>query len=175
MVVSFAGSRRGRSCAGLSAAVRRLAAAPSVAGFAVGCAVGVDAAVLVALGRALGSAVFGRVRVFAVGGQGGAGFWRSSARSLVLRFAAAGGPVSWWAGGGAAVPLRARLAARSRACVLSSSALVVWAVAGPPSVGSLGSARFAASRGIRVVVLGPGRAAFRAALWGSPGAHRRLL
>ena len=86
-------------------------------GIAVGCATGVDAAVVSSV---LASSATSQLQVFAAFGPGGAGAaGRVSAVSIVSQAAANGVPVSWWAGGPASVPLRGRLASRSLACVRS--------------------------------------------------------
>jgi hypothetical protein len=110
----------------------------------VGCAAGADAAALAAVPP-------GSVRIFSAFGPGGAGSaGRVSAVAAVCAFAAAGGSMAWWAGGSAARPLRARLAARTRAVVAEASALVVFFTS-PASRGSSLAARFAAERGLPVV------------------------
>lgn len=122
-----------------------LASLGVVRSLAVGCAVGGDAGFLCGWGSVRG--VSG-ASVFAAFGPGGVGACSLSAVRVVSRFAAAGGSVSWWAGGGPSVPLRARLACRSSACFGSvpagSWAFVV--LASPSSVGSLRSAVLAARR-----------------------------
>lgn len=86
----------------------------------VGCASGADAA---AVSSALAQGAGSRLQLFAVGGASGTGFAGKASAVAGLRAAvAAGAAVSWWAGGSAAVPLRARLARRSLACVQSASA-----------------------------------------------------
>lgn len=116
---------------------------------AVGCAAGVDSSVL---SWALSAGFVSSVACFAAFGPGGdSAAGAVSAVGLVSRFCSAGGPVSWWAGGGVSVPVRARLASRSRAAVSVASAAVFF-VASPSSRGSLGAARVAASRGLPVVV-----------------------
>lgn len=114
---------------------------------AVGCARGADALVVRAVLAAGVSAA--RLSVFAVGGSCGSGFWAGSAVPAVVAASRAGALVSWWAGGAASVPLRARLAARSRACFRaalgSSRPGVVAFVSGgfSASPGSWSSVRFA--------------------------------
>lgn len=98
----------------------------------MGCAVGADAAVLAAAVRLLPPS---RVAVWAAFGPGGLGSAGSaSSVSGVGRALAAGCAVSWWAGGGLAVPLRGRLCARSVAFVRSLAA------SGGVLVGLVGSA-----------------------------------
>ena len=83
----------------------------------VGCASGADAA---AVSSATAQGAGSRLQLFAVGGQGGAGFaGRASALPGVRAASVAGARVTWWAGGPPSVPLRARLARRSLACVRS--------------------------------------------------------
>lgn len=93
---------------------------------AVGCAAGADAAAVSSV-VAVGAAP--RLRLFAVGGSSGSGFaGKASAFAGVQAAASAGAVVGWWAGGSSSVPLRARLARRSLACVQAS-------VAGGPGSG----------------------------------------
>ena len=110
----------------------------------VGCCVGVDAA-------ALSAVPVPALRVFAAFGPGGVGACRWSAVGLVGAFAARGGSVSWWAGGGPGVPLAARLVSRSRAVVAAASSGVVAFFASPASRGSASACRFAAGRGLPVL------------------------
>lgn len=141
----------------VSSVVARLAAA-GAARWSVGCCVGGDALALAAL-RSAGLAP--AVSVFAVGGPvaGGscAGFWAGSALPGVRAAVAAGARPVWWAGGSASVPLRLRLARRSGLCVRSvvgapRSAVGVWFLASPASLGSVSAARLAASLGVPVFV-----------------------
>lgn len=114
----------------------------------VGCASGGDLAALsgaLALGH---SSLFSHLRVFAVGGPSGAGFWRSSAVQAVQVAARAGFPVSWWAGGSSSVPLVARLMSRSLAALSGCAAAVFFG----PGPGSLKVARAALKAGIPVLV-----------------------
>jgi hypothetical protein len=133
----------------------------------VGCAAGADAA---AVSSAVAAGAASRLRLFAVGGASGSGFaGRASAFGGVRSAASAGAAVVWWAGGGASVPLRVRLAARSLACVRSvaaggaGSGVVVFVSKLParafasgawPSCGSgsWGSAAAASRLGLSVVV-----------------------
>jgi hypothetical protein len=110
----------------------------------VGCAVGADAAVVAAVPPAA-------LQVLAAFGPGGAGAWAGSAVSTVRAFAAAGGAVVWWAGGGPAVPLRARLAARTRAVVAEASAGLVVFFGSPMSRGAALATRCAVARGLPVL------------------------
>lgn len=114
----------------------------------VGCATGVDASVLRA---ALAGGFVGRVRCFAAFDADGAGAAGGvSAVSVVSAFAAAGGRVSWLAGGGLSVPVRARLAVRAAAVVSAASAGCVGFLGSPTSVGSSRALSLAAGRGLEV-------------------------
>ena len=165
-LVGFFGSRRLPS--GASGLVRQVVASvvQSGRGAAVGCASGGDAAALSALVSG-GVVRVPFLRVFAVGGPSGQGFWRGSALSLVQQVASLRVPwggqrravVSWWAGGSASVPLRVRLRQRSRAFVQAVAAsgpgagLVGFVVGGwQVSPGSWGSVQFALSLGLPVVL-----------------------
>ncbi len=113
----------------------------------VGCATGVDASVLRA---ALAGGFVGRVRCFSAfdaDGSGAAG--GVSAVSVVSAFAAAGGRVSWLAGGGLRVAVRARLAARTSAVVSVASAGCIGFVT-HSSVGTSRALKLAAGRGLEV-------------------------
>lgn len=141
----------GRLRGPLACAGRRLAAAAAAgcSGWRVGCCVGADQLAVSAL---VGAGQAQRVRVFAAFGPGGAGACSLSAVSSVSAAAAAGASVSWWAGGGAAVPLRGRLAARSAACVRGASALLLFS----PGAGSLAVAGAAAvAAGVPVWAVAP--------------------
>jgi hypothetical protein len=143
-VVAVAGSRSlPPGGAPLVAGVARLLVAAG-ASLVVGCAVGADAAVVSAVPPSA-------LQVLAAFGPGRAGAWAGSAVSAVRAFAASGGSVSWWAGGGPAVPLRARLAARTRAVVVEASAGLVVFFASPASRGSVLAAQLAVARGLPVV------------------------
>jgi len=133
----------------------------------VGCATGADEQAL----RFVLAAQPARLAIFAAFGPSGAGAWRCSAVSAVLAAAAAGVPVSWWAGSGASFPLRARLALRSRAA-LAGADLALFFNPGP---GSLAVAAHAVSAGIPAFAFGPRPAALPGAgswqparLWGFP-------
>ncbi|TVP89074.1 MAG: hypothetical protein EA347_04870 [Thioalkalivibrio sp.] len=143
--VALCGSRRlppaGQALAGRVARGVLASGRPLV----LGCCTGADAAALGACPP--GSAV----RVLAAFGPGGAGAGRHSAVSRVAAFAAAGGAVSWWAGGGSTVPLAWRLAARTRAVVQTGSGGLVAVFAAPGSRGSLLACRAAAAQGSPVV------------------------
>jgi len=177
-LVGFVGSRSlSRSFARLVSCVVSavFSAGRSVA---VGCASGADALALSAALSALPAPSSSpSLRVFAAFGPGGVGSAGAvSAVPLVSRAAAvAGSPghglaspvvVSWWAGGGASVPLRARLAGRSSALVSACAAggpgsgLVAFVSGGPSaSPGSWGAVSLAVAAGLPVVVFicGAGR------------------
>ena len=167
-MVGFCGSRSLPASA--SSLVRSVVAsvAASGAGLASGCAAGADA---LAISAALSLGLAPRLSVFAAFGPGGVGAaGSSSAPAVVARAAAAGASVSWWAGGPASVPLRARLARRSLAFVQalaaspSPSGLVAFVSAPPPrrsfgpgpfpscGSGSWSSVAAAALLGLSVVV-----------------------
>jgi hypothetical protein len=114
----------------------------------VGCATGADAQVISACHR---SSSFSQVRVFAAFAQSGAGSWSGSAVQVVKQFAAAGGSVSWLAGGALNVPLVARLMSRSVAGLAGASSAVFFA----PGPGSLKVAGVAVSRNIPVFAFCP--------------------
>ncbi len=111
----------------------------------VGCCVGADEAVLSAC------SADSPVSVLAAFGPGGEGAGPASAVGSVLAFARAGGAVSWWAGGGPAVPLRVRLAARTQAVVRAGSGGLVAFFGSAASRGTLLACRVAAGRGAPVV------------------------
>jgi hypothetical protein len=94
-----------------------------------------------------------RLAVFAAFGPGGAGACSLSAVGPVALAAAAGASVRWWAGGGQAVPLPARLAARTRAVVAAATSGLLLFPASPSSRGSWLAARLAVARGLPVVVV----------------------
>lgn len=107
----------------------------------VGCAVGVDA---VALDEGLRVAA-DRVSLFSAFGPGGAGaVGKVSNVAGVVRAAAVGVAVEWWAGGLASVPVRARLANRSLSAVraVSGSGGVLVAVVNAPPPRSFGGGAF---------------------------------
>lgn len=145
-VVAVAGSRAlpAGGAALVAEAARFLAG--SGCSLVVGCCRGADAAVLSAVPAT-------RVRVLCAFGPAGQGAGSASAVGPVLAFAASGGAVAWWAGGGAAVPLFARLARRTRAVVLSASSGLVLFPSSPESRGSWLAADLAAARGLPVVVV----------------------
>ena len=145
-----------RSLVCSSALVGRVCSAlvRSGASLSVGCALGLDRAVL---GWSVGAASVSSVSCFAAFGRGGVGGSASvSALGSVARFSAAGGSVSWWSGGSSVVPFRVRLAVRSRVVVSSVSSGVVAFFSSPVSVGSLGACVFAVSRGLPVVAFAVG-------------------
>jgi hypothetical protein len=144
-VVALAGSRS--LPAGGAVLVSQVAGALVRSGrsLVVGCCAGADTAVLASFAD-----ISGRVRCLCAFGPGGVGAGSASAVAAVQAFAAAGGLVYWWAGGSSALPLRVRLAARTRAVVLSASALVVF-FGSPSSRGSLLAASVAVSRGLPVI------------------------
>lgn len=132
--VAVAGSRRLSSAA--SARVAALASELLDAGhrLAVGCCTGADEAVLraaVARGQAH------RLEVLCAFGPGGTGACVWSAGAAVEAAAAHGAHVVWWAGGGYAVPVAARLAKRTRAVAAAGAAGVVVCFGSPASRGSV--------------------------------------
>lgn len=172
--VAFGGSRSlGFGAAPLVASVvgAVLAAGASVS---VGCAVGADA---VAIGAVLAAGCASRLSVFAAFAAPlpGAGFargaWSGSAVGSVLAAVRAGARVSFLAGGGLAVPLRARLLSRSVACVRSvaPAGACVFFLASPSSPGSLRVAAFAAGLGLPVFAFACGFAFAPAPLAGCAG------
>jgi len=110
---------------------------------AVGCATGADAQVI---SVALAQRATSQLAVFAAFGSGGSGAWACSAVSVVRSAAVAGAQVTWWAGGQLSLPLRARLACRSRAALAGCAAAVFF----EPGPGSLSVAAVAVSRGLPV-------------------------
>ena len=151
--VAIAGSRSlsGTQCQPVVQVAQGLAAS----GYALvtGCATGADSAAFSAVPVA-------SVLVLAAFGACGSGACSASAVKAVSRFAAAGGSVQWWAGGGSSVPLPARLAARTRAVVAQASALVVF-FGSPASRGSLLAARCAVGQGLPVLAVPVGFAPTR--------------
>lgn len=134
MLVGFCGSRS--LPVGAAALVSRVVRSVLRAGrpVAVGCAAGADRAVLSSALSALPSPASSPwLRVFAAFGPGGAGSagLASAVGAVASAASASRSPghglaspvqVSWWAGGGAGVPLRARLVSRSLALVSAVSA-----------------------------------------------------
>jgi hypothetical protein len=147
-VVAVAGSRA--LPASGSALVVRLASelAANGASFVVGCCCGADAAIL---SMVPGSVPPSLVRCLAAFGSGGQGAGSASAVSQVSRFAGSGGSVQWWAGGSISVPLRVRLANRTRAVVSAADSGLVVFFSSPNSRGSLLACRCALSRGLPVL------------------------
>ncbi len=125
----------------------------------VGCAAGADSLVIKA-------AAPGLLSVFAAGGSCGSGFWAGSAPLSLLR--SVSGSVSWWAGGGAAVPLKARLIKRSVAGFFSCAEAVFF-LASPSSSGSLAVAARAVKAGLPVFAFCCGFAGPPAPLAGQAG------
>jgi hypothetical protein len=167
-VVAVAGSRSLPPEA--SAVVAAVARELVVGGCSIvtGCCVGADAAVLTAL-AGTGSCAAGAprgtpsLRVLATFGPvsppwpvaryTAPGASRDhSAVAAVADALLAGADVRWWAGGGPSVPLRARLAARTRAVVAEASTLVLFPAS--PAVAGSGSwlaAQCAVARSLPVV------------------------
>jgi hypothetical protein len=145
-VVAVAGSRSlpAGDAALVAEAARVLAG--SGCSLVVGCCRGADAAVLSAMPAS-------RVRVLCAFGPAGQGAGSASAVGPVLAFAASGGAVAWWAGGGPSVPLFARLARRTRAVASCASSGLVLFPSSPESRGSWLAAELAVARGLPVVVV----------------------
>ncbi len=145
-VVAVAGSRvlpAGGS--GLVAEAVQLLAG-SGCSLVVGCCRGADAAAVAAVPVA-------SVRVLCAFGPVGEGAGPASAVGSVLAFAASGGAVAWWAGGGASAPLFARLARRTRAVVSLASTGLLLFPSSPVSRGSWLAADLAVARSLPVVVV----------------------
>lgn len=125
---------------------RRLGAALARGGFPllVGCAAGVDQAVLQGFLSLPGSAP--HCSVFSAAPAPGSRPWVRTA-------AAAGARVVFSAGGPRSVPYRARLFRRSEASARAASLAAVFVVGSPESRGSFNTARFAASLGLPVFVV----------------------
>jgi len=117
---------------------------------AVGCCVGADEAVIRA---ALANAGASSLNVMCAFGPGGVGACPVSAVSAAETARAAGARVSWWAGGGASVPLRARLARRTHAVAASAPGGLFVCFGSPESAGSLLACRAAISAGRPVLAL----------------------
>ena len=134
----------------------------------VGCCVGADAFVLSALVPLVRGFPLPAPRpvCFAAFGAGGVGSCSLSAVSAVSDFAAAGGSVRWWAGGGSSVALPVRLSSRTNALIASASVSCVVFFASPASVGSLLACRLAVGRGLPVFAFACG---FNPSLLPSPG------
>jgi len=136
-----------RALAPSSAAVRAVVAAVLATGASVhvGCAIGADAQVIKAV---LAAGAASRLAVFAAFGPAGLGSWSGSAVQVVQAAARAGAAVTWFAGGPAPVPLRARLAQRSAAALRGCAASAFF----QPGPGSLAVAARAAQVGQPVFV-----------------------
>ena len=145
-VVAVAGSRALPAGGAVLVAEAAQVLVGSGCSLVVGCCRGADAAVLSAV-------PVSRVRVLCAFGPVGPGAGPASAVGPVLAFAATGGVVAWWAGGGPAVPVFARLARRTRAVVSCASSGLVLFPSSPGSRGSWLAAEFAAARGLPVVVV----------------------
>ena len=143
-VVAVAGSRAlpAGGAALVAEAARVLAG--SGCSLVVGCCRGADAAVFSSVPAS---------RVLCAFGPAGEGAGPASAVGPVLAFAASGGAVAWWAGGGSSVPLFARLARRTRAVVSCASSGLVLFPSSPESRGSWLAAELAVARGLPVVVV----------------------
>lgn len=143
-VVAVAGSRSlpggGAEC--ISEVARDLVA--SGCSLVVGCCRGADVA-------AFSAVSVPRVRVLCAFGPAGEGAGASSAVAEVRAFAASGGAVEWWAGGGIAVPLSARLARRTQAVVSRATSGLVLFPSSPASRGSWLAARLAVARRLPVL------------------------
>lgn len=113
----------------------------------VGCATGADRQVI-SFVHSFRPSILPVLRVFAAFAKSGAGSFSGSAVSSVQSFAAAGGSVSWLAGGSLSVPLVARLMARSLAALQGCAAAVFFS----PGVGSLKVARAALRQSIPVLI-----------------------
>jgi len=143
VVVGFGGSRslvKSPLVAQVVAAV--LARGSSVR---VGCCVGADQLVVSAV---LAAGAGASLVVCAAFGPDSGGSCPVSSIAGVKAAASAGASVTWWAGGGPAVPLAGRLASRSKAVFAGCSVAVFFA----PGSGSLLAAAGAATRQIPVFV-----------------------
>jgi len=141
MAIYFGGSRSLPSSPLLSQVVGSVLQSSQVVH--VGCSTGADQQVIEC---ALRSSSFSQMRVFAAFEQSGIGSCVVSAVKVVQQFAAAGGSVSWLAGGPLSVPLAARLILRSVAALSGCSAAVFF----QPGAGSLAVASRAISAGVPV-------------------------
>jgi hypothetical protein len=112
----------------------------------VGCCVGADA---LAVAAALSAGAASRLSLFAAFGPGGVGACSLSSVGGVAAALAAGASVAWWAGGGAAVPLPARLSRRSAAVVAGAALAVAFA----PGAGSLSALAVAVRAGCPVLAV----------------------
>lgn len=157
--VALVGGRR--LSAGGAAHLQALAEQLAGRGIALvtGCCTGADRAVIQA--ALAGRLPLASLRVMAAFGPGGQGACSVSAVATVQAFAARGGQVGWWAGGGPGVPLRARLQRRTTAVVGGASALVAMR----PGRGSWRACRLAAAQGVPVVVFATRLEALGAGHW----------
>jgi len=166
-VVAFGGSRSLSPAWGALVSSVVSAVLSSGGSVAAGCAAGADQ---LAVSSVLAQGAAPRLALFCVGAASGAGFWSGSAPLSLLRAAAgAGSAVAWCAGGGPALPFRARLLRRSLAALAGCSAAVFF-LASPSSPGSLRVAAAAALRGLPVFVFPCGFSGAPALLAGCAGA-----
>lgn len=133
-----------------SALVVRVASlfAANGASFVVGCCTGADAALLSAVPGAVPPSL---VRCLAAFGPSGAGACSASATKAVFSFISSGGSVAWWAGGAASVPLRSRLANRTRSVIASADSGLIVFFSSPGSRGSVLACRCAVKKGLPVL------------------------
>jgi hypothetical protein len=159
--IAIGGTRHASApAAELAAAVARLLASRGHP-LAVGCCVGVDAAVLRSLA---GSPLMQRVQVFAQFGPPSQhpgcppprGIFPLSAWQLVQGARAGGAAVRYWAGGPESVPLHVRLVKRTAAVAAAGLAGAVVIASGSLGAGSLALVRHAQSAGRPVWVLHTG-------------------
>jgi len=151
--VFFAGSRGLPSSPVVARSVSRIVGRVLQSGsrVLVGCCSGADHLVLSSAGAVGGLASCSVYCAFGPGGVGAAG--GASAVSAVAAAAAGGASVSYWSGGSASVPVRARLVRRSRVAAAAGAALgapCVLFLAAPSSRGSLAAAAVAAAAGAPV-------------------------
>ncbi|MGM0536919.1 MAG: hypothetical protein ACQER5_12695 [Pseudomonadota bacterium] len=144
--VAFIGGRR--LSPGAAAHVQALAEQLGGRGFTLvtGCCTGADQAVIAA--ALAGRVPIGALQVLAAFGPAGQGACPVSAVAPVEAFAARGGAVAWWAGGGPGVPLRARLSSRAAQVIVAAASVVAM----HPGRGSWRACRLAISQGLPVVV-----------------------
>lgn len=148
-VVAVAGSRSVPESGGSAVARSCFALAAAGAVVSVGCCVGIDEFVISYYPA-------GALRVSAAFGPDGAGAGRFSAVHKVSWAKLNGSRVEWWAGGGASVPLPARLSARTAAVVCAANAGAVVFFTSPHSRGSLLAAYSATLRSLPVVAFALG-------------------
>ncbi len=170
-MIGFAGSRSLPSVGQKDGLISRVVGSAVRVGrsIAVGCCVGADAAVLQSrLEMPIHADTSGiKLNIFAAFGPGGEGSCSLSAVrpicDLAVPLARSPGhgcyrpvTVNWWAGGGASVPLSARLAARSSAlvsAVANTSRPALVAFVGPgKSIGTWRTVRAAFAAGVPVYV-----------------------